>query len=123
MRRLKEEGTKDKEKISAEVTVLLKLKDELAAAQGIDLKAGSKDKKKAKKGEGKGKEGENANKTTTNSVAAPTSSLPINEEEANRLQVMVTQQVCTVDPQVLCVVSADITSPNPKILPYYQQRL
>lgn len=97
MRRLKEEGT-EKEKISTEVALLLKLKAELAAVQGINLSAGSKDKKKAKKGGGKGK-GENANKnatTSASSAAAPTSTLPINEEETNRLQGMVTQQVCPI---------------------------
>ncbi|KAK4312772.1 hypothetical protein Pmani_015786 [Petrolisthes manimaculis] len=95
VRKLKEGGTAGKEKIADEVKVLLKLKAELAAVQGVDPSVGGKDKKKAKKGGGGGKGKENASKmdaTSASPAATPASSLPVNEEEANRLQAQVTQQ-------------------------------
>lgn len=50
MRVLKGSGTASKEEIAAEVTTLLKLKQDLALAQGIDpATLNAKDKKKKKK--------------------------------------------------------------------------
>lgn len=72
----------------AEVTILLSLKGQLAALQGVDPAAGGKEKKK-KKGGGAGKE--QAKVPPASSSVAPATI--VNPAEVERLQGLVTEKV------------------------------
>ncbi|XP_069987447.1 methionine--tRNA ligase, cytoplasmic isoform X1 [Penaeus vannamei] len=87
VRKLKESGTASKDEILAEVTILLSLKGQLAALQGVDPAAGGKEKKK-KKGGGAGKE--QAKVPPASSSVAPATI--VNPAEVERLQGLVTEK-------------------------------
>ena len=90
VRALKTSGA-TKETVTPEVTILLNLKQQLAAAQGIDAAAG--DKKKNKKGGAAVGGKENVKQSTPAAPASAQSSTPADEAEVSRLQALVTQQV------------------------------
>ena len=88
MRDLKTGGKASKEEITAEVTTLINLKAQLAAAQGVEASATGD--KKNKKG---GAAGAGGKENVKQSSASAQSSTPADEAEVSRLQALVSQQV------------------------------
>ncbi|XP_042241222.1 methionine--tRNA ligase, cytoplasmic-like isoform X2 [Homarus americanus] len=87
VRKLKENGTASKDVVAAEVATLIALKGQLAAAQGVDPAAASSKDKKKKKGGATVKAEPSPAKTP---AAVPNG--PVDENEVNRLQALITQQ-------------------------------